>query len=167
MPKKEKLKISKVLQICVVVADLQKSVKQYWDIYGIGPWHMMTFQPPRMTNMKVRGKPAQYSMKIAVTEMGNIQWELIQPLTGPSIYREFLDKHGEGVHHIAVDVGDYSKAVAVLKKHKIGTLMSGSLPGESYAYMDTGKTLGTVLELYNRPPGFQIPAAEDTYPPAY
>ncbi len=167
MPKKEKLKINTVLQICVVVRDLYSSMKTYWDIYGIGPWHIMTFQPPRMTNMKVRGKPVQYSMKLGVADLGNIQWELIQPLTGPSIYREFLDKHGEGVHHIAVDVGDYDKAVATLKKHKINILMSGDLPGESYAYMDTEKTLGTVTELYNRPPGFQIPAAEDTFPPKY
>ena len=167
MPKKEKLKINQVLQICVVVNDLQKSMKIYWDIFGIGPWHIMTFQPPRMTNMKLRGRPVQYSMKIAVAQLGNIQWELIQPLTGQNIYREFLVRHGEGVHHIAVDIGDYDKALAVLKKHKIGILMGADLPGESYAYMDTEKVMGTVLELYNRPPGFQIPAAETTYPPAY
>ncbi|MBN1367215.1 MAG: VOC family protein [Dehalococcoidales bacterium] len=167
MTKKEKLKISQVIHICVVVADLQKSVKQYWDIYGIGPWHITTVQPPRMTDMKVRGRPVQFSMKTAITDMGNVQWELIQPLTGPSIYREFLDKHGEGVHYIGVDAGDFDKAVTTLKKHKIGILMSGSLPYVSYAYMDTGKTLGTVLELYNRPSGSQIPAAEETYPPQY
>ncbi len=167
MAKKEKVKINQVLQICVVVRDLYKSMKIYWDIYGIGPWHIMTFQSPRMTNMKLRGKPAQYSMKIGLANVGNIQWELIQPLTGQNIYREFLDKHGEGIQHIAVDIGDYNKAVATLKKHNIDVLMSGDLPGESYAYMDTEKTLGTVLEIYNRPPGFQIPAAEDTYPPKY
>jgi hypothetical protein len=32
-----------------------------------------------------------------------MMWEIVQPLTGPNIYEEFLDRHGEGIHHVAVD----------------------------------------------------------------
>ena len=164
MRKARKVKIKQLLQICVVVKDLQKSMEFYWTIFGIGPWHILTFQPPTMTNTKVRGKPVQYSMKLGLAQIGNIQWELIQPLTGESIYKEFLDKKGEGLHHIACDVGDYNKAVTALQKHGIGILMSGDLPGESYAYMDTEKYIGTIIEIYKKPAGFKIPPPEDTYP---
>ena len=166
MARAEKVNIKQVLQICVVVKDLQKSMEFYWDVFGIGPWRILTFQPPVMTNTKIRGKSVMYSMKLGITRIGNIQWELIQPLTGQSIYKEFLDQKGEGLHHIACDVGDYDQAVVALQKHGIGILMSGDLPGESYAYMDTEEYLGTIIEIYKRPAGFKPPPSEDTYPPS-
>ena len=95
MARAGKVNIKQVLQICVVVRDLQKSMELYWDVFGIGPWRILTFKPPAMTNTKIRGKPVQYSMKLGLARIGNIQWELIQPLTGPSIYKEFLDQKGE------------------------------------------------------------------------
>jgi methylmalonyl-CoA/ethylmalonyl-CoA epimerase len=160
----EKVEIKQVLQVCVVVKDLRKSMEKYWNVFGIGPWKILTFKPPTMTNTRVREKPVSYSMKLGIARIGSIQWELIQPLTGESIYKDFLDQKGEGIHHIACDVGNYDQAVATMKKHGIGVLMSGDLPGESYAYMDTEKYLGTVLEIYNRPAGFKPQPTEDTYP---
>jgi hypothetical protein len=104
-------------------------------------------------------------MKLAVAQIGNIQWELIQPLTGKSIYQEFLDQKGGGLHHVACDVGDYDQAVALMQKHDIGTLMSGQMPSDSFAYMDTEKYLGTIIEIYKRPAEFSPPPLEATYPP--
>ena len=119
-----------------------------------------------MTNMTFRGKPVVYTMKLALTQIGNIQWELIEPLTGPSTYKEFLNQTGGGLHHIACDVGDYDQAVATLAKHDIGILMSGSTPADSYAYLDTEKALGTIIEIYKRTADFEMPPPEATYPPS-
>ena len=166
MTSAEKVKIKQVLQIGVVVKDLQKAMERYWNIFGIGPWHIYTFQPPFVTNTTLRGKPALYTMKLALTQIGNIQWELIQPLTGPSVYKEFLEQKGEGLHHVACEVGDYDQAVAALKKHGIGILMSGETPVDSFAYMDTEKVLGTPLEIYKRTTDFKMPPPEATYPPS-
>ena len=47
------------------------------------------------------GRPASYSMRLALATAGNMLWEVIQPLEGPSIYQDFLAAHGEGVHHVA------------------------------------------------------------------
>lgn len=166
MASEEKVEIKQVLQVGVVVKDLQKAMERYWNIFGIGPWHVYTFQPPAVTNMTFRGKPVVYTMKLALTQIGNIQWELIEPLTGPSAYKEFLEQRGEGVQHIACDVGDYDQAVATMAKHGIGILMSGSTPADSYAYMDTEETLGIALEIYKRPAEFEMPPPEATYPPS-
>lgn len=166
MASTEKVKIKQVLQIGVVVKDLQKAMERYWNIFGIGPWHIYTFQPPIVTNTTVRGKPAKFTMKLALTQIGNIQWELLQPLTGPSIFKEFLDKKGEGLHHVAFDVEDYDQTVAVLKKYGIGILTSGDTPADSFTYMDTEKYLGTPLQMYKRPPDFKMPPPEAIYPPS-
>lgn len=163
---KEKIKINKVLQIGIVVRDIQKSMELYWDIFGIGPWRILTFQPPNLKNAIVRGKSEPFTMKLAIAQIGNIQWELIQPLKGNSIYQEFLDQKGEGLHHIACDVGDYDHAVTLMQEHGIGILMGGQMLTDSFAYMDTEKLLGTIVEIYKRPAGFNPPEPEATYPPA-
>jgi methylmalonyl-CoA/ethylmalonyl-CoA epimerase len=166
MPEIEKVPVKKVLQIGIVVKDLQKAMDMYWNIFGIGPWHIVTFQPPALHNTIVRGQSVPFTMKLALAQAGDIQWELIQPLTGQSIYQEFLDQKGGGLHHIACDVGDFDQAVAALQQQGIGVLMSGQMPTDSFAYLDTEKVLGTVIEIYNRPANFNPPPPEATYPPA-
>jgi len=165
MEKKDKVKINKVLQIALVVRDLQKSMREYWEVFGIGPWRIVTFQPPALTNPRVRGKLEPYTMKLGITQIGDIQWELIQPLTGNSIYKEFLDKNGEGLHHVAVDVGNYDQAVDLMKKQDIEILMSGHMLGDSFAYMDTEQVLGTIIEIYKRSADHKPIPPDATYPP--
>lgn len=165
MEKPEKVKINQVLQVCVVVKDLQKSMEMYWNVFGVGPWKIITFQPPALKNTKMRGKVEAFTMKLGLAQIGNLQWELIQPLTGNSTYKEFLDTHGEGLHHVAVDVGDFDQAIDLMQQHGIGVLMSGQMPTDSFAYMDTEKTLGTIIEIYKRPANFKPNPPEAVYPP--
>lgn len=162
----EKVDLKQVIQICVVVDDLQRAMVRYWETFGIGPWHIYTFEPPALTQTTIREESKAYTMKLALCQVGNLQWELIQPLTGPSIYREFLQQKGEGVHHLACMVDDYDEAVAALKEQGIGSLMGGCWKGATYTYMDTEKHLGTVIELFQMPPGFEMPPPESTYPPS-
>ena len=93
-PIREKIVLKQVLQVSVVVEDLQKSMERYWDLFGIGPWEVFTFQPPDLTHPAIRGKSKPYTMKLALAQIGSMAFELIQPLTGPSIYQEFLDRKG-------------------------------------------------------------------------
>ena len=86
-------------------------------------------------------------MKIAAARIGNIQWELIQPLSGRSSYHEFLEEKGEGLHHVAIAVEDFDKTVAALEKHGIGTVMTGRFRESTYAYLDTGPALGFITEI--------------------
>jgi methylmalonyl-CoA/ethylmalonyl-CoA epimerase len=161
---KEKVELKQLLQVCVVVRDIQKSMERYWEIFGIGPWEIYTFAPPSLTAPTIRGKPEPYTMKLATAQVGSVQWELIEPLTGPSTYAEFLEEYGEGLHHVACLVDDFDQTVAALAQHDIGVLMSGTWEGTTYAYMDTGKALGAIVELYKMPSDFEMPAPEARYP---
>jgi methylmalonyl-CoA/ethylmalonyl-CoA epimerase len=135
-PPQEKIVLKQVLQVSVVVKDLQESMERYWDLFGIGPWEVFTFQPPDLTNPNIRGNAEPYTMKLALAQIGNVAFELIQPLTGPSIYQEFLDQKGEGFHHVAVAPAyDYDSAVDAFGKRGINILMSGTWAGTTYAYM--------------------------------
>jgi hypothetical protein len=152
-------------QVSVVVRDVQAAMERYWKLFGVGPWEVYTMEPPGLSGMTIHGKPEPYSMIIALAYMGDVQWELIQPLSGPSIYKEFLDDHGEGVHHVSFGVEDYDHAMSTMKEQGIAMLMGGTWNGATFGYMDTEKDLGVVVEMYKTSPDFEMPAPEATYPP--
>lgn len=158
-----KVKFGAIEQVCVVVKDIQKAVEQYWKILGVGPWSIYTAAPPELKDTIVRGNLEPYSMRLAFSKMGDVMLELIQPLQGKSIYKEFLTEKGQGLHHIAsYRVKDLDSAIKVFQKRGISVLQSGRWGGASFVYMDTEKTLGTILELVKRTSGYPSPQA--TFP---
>jgi methylmalonyl-CoA/ethylmalonyl-CoA epimerase len=157
------VKFTEISQVAVVVKDMKETIRNYWKILGLGPWTIYTFAPPALKNMIVHGKPVGYSMRLAETTVGSVIIEVIEPLEGPSIYREFLEQKGGGPHHIACyKVPDVQKALAGFKKMGIEVLQSGKFDEVEFYYMDTEKTLGVVTEIVKdgkiRPP-------EAYYPP--
>lgn len=152
-------------QLCVVVNDIEEAMKRYWDILGMGPWRIHTYtRQTGLTNMNIHGKPEPYGFKIAMAYVGTINWELIQPLEGPSIYREFLNQKGEGLHHVFVVFGNYQQAVESLEKKGIRPMMTGTMAQGTFGYLDTEKELGTILEAFTgRPAGIRV-AVDGYYP---
>ncbi len=138
-----------VIQVCVVVRDLEQSMENYQHLIGMGPWQVFSVKPPALSGT-LRGKPEAYGMKVALAKVGAIQWELIEPLDGPSIYREFLEQKGEGLHHVKFAVDDHDKSIADFAGHGIGVLMGGTIGDRGYSYMDTESALGFILEVTYR-----------------
>ena len=122
-----KIKIGEIRQIGIVVRDLQKAVDNYWATLGIGPWQIVRMEPPILRDVTLRGKSVEASMLAAIAESGSIQLELIQPLEGPSIWKEFLEERGEGLHHIQPLAQDPKVALAALKAMGVDVLMSGRI----------------------------------------
>lgn len=68
-----------------------------------------------VTQTEYKGKPAPGAQSLlAFFDVGpGLQLELIQPNEEPSTWREFLDEHGEGVHHLAFNVAGMNMQQAV------------------------------------------------------
>lgn len=158
--------ISGVQQVALVVRDLDLTMAQYTERLGIGPWWVSLFEPPRLTEMRIRGAEVPYSMKLAIAWSGDTMWELIQPVDGPSIYNEFLAANGEGLHHILVEhrSTDFEGAVAAFSARGCAPLMEGRFGEVRFAYMDTEGPLKTVLEIVDRPEGYVQPDPDYWYP---
>ena len=122
--------VSDVQQVALVVRNLDATLEEYTNRLGIGPWRVMLCEPPRLTDMRIRGEPIGYSMRLAVAQTGRTMWEIIEPVDGPSIYQEFLDEHGEGIHHLVVEHEglDYDEALARFGASGCPPLMEG-VPG--------------------------------------
>ena len=158
---------SGVAQVGLIVEDLDQAVEHYWRLFGIGPWHIYTYGKPLVRRMTYRGRPGDYRMRVALSWLGPLRIELIEMLEGDTIYAEFVREHGYGVHHLGVLVDDMEAALAQARAAGLDMIMDGAgfgLDGDGhYAYLDTEGTLGTTIELIERPQG--RPPPERLYPP--
>jgi methylmalonyl-CoA/ethylmalonyl-CoA epimerase len=157
------IKLGEISQVGLVVKDLQQSMERYWKLLGLGPWNIYTYAPPMLREGRVRGKRVDYSMRLAITMAGPVQVELIQPLEGPSIYWEFLNTKGEGLHHIQSRVENIEDVLADFAELGIGVLMSGRFGEGEFYYLDTEPTLRVIYEIFRRK---NRPAPDAIYPPA-
>jgi methylmalonyl-CoA/ethylmalonyl-CoA epimerase len=94
-----------LIEICFATEDCRRTMEGMVRL-GIGPWRVYTFDGSTVTDREYGGEPADWALKVAFADVGDIAFEIMQPLYGPSIIREFLDGRGEGVHHIAFDCGE-------------------------------------------------------------
>ena len=156
-----------IAQVAILVRDLDKTVENYWTLFGIGPWHFYTYAKPLVRQMSYRGSPANYSMRIALSQIGSLRIELIEAKAGDSIYADFIREHGYGVHHLGILVDDMKDALTQTDSAELNMIQDGSgfgLDGDGhYAYLDTEEALGVTIELIQRPKARVKP--EKTYPP--
>ena len=146
---------TETLQVAFVVRDLEAAMRTYVQDYGIGPWEIYEFNPDTVSGMEEDGKPVRRSWRLALARVGQVQWELIQPLDEESIYATFLAERGEGVHHVGVGTGSFDETVASLRATGHTVLFGGEYNGVTFAYLSTEKDLGVVTEIFDAPPGVE------------
>jgi catechol 2,3-dioxygenase-like lactoylglutathione lyase family enzyme len=166
MPDKLPFLKNGIAQVCIIVEDLDKAVENYWNMFGIGPWHFYTYGKPLVKKMSYHGKPSEYKMRVALSYIGDLRIELIEPMAGDTIYRDFVKEHGYGVHHFGILVDDMKSAIAEAETNGLVMTQDGSgfgLDGDGhYAYLDTEDKIGVTIELIERPKGRVKP--EKVYP---
>ena len=132
----ERSVFSKVGQIGIVVKDVERYMKFYEKMFGVEPF-------PTVESAVDSAK-----LKIGLFQLGEVQIELIQVLEGETTHSKFLEKRGEGLHHLGFFVEDIEKELARLEKGGVKVLERGTVLGVvKFAYLDTENILGVVLEL--------------------
>ena len=134
-------------QIAFVVKDLAAAERFFTEKLGVPRFF-------RLEDVKVyeafyRGGPGDFHIDIALGYAGDSQIELIQHLSGRSIYKEFLDKRGEGLHHLGFIVPDHEKVIADFTANGFPVIQSGRIgnnPGVRFAYFDTEAAIGALME---------------------
>ena len=147
--------LTQTMQIGIVVRDLDATMRKYVDDYGIGPWKIYEFNPGNAKDLREYGQPVQRSWRLAVAMVGQLQWELIEPLDNESIYARFLAEKGGGVHHIAVAAQSFDKMLAMEAKRGTDLVLSGEFEGIKVAYLGTERDLGVILETFSGTPNLK------------
>lgn len=130
----------RIEHIAIAVADLEAAISNFTSILGL----------------PVSGRETVESeqVKVAFFDLGTARIELLEPTTDESPVGKFLDRHGPGLHHIALDVDDIDSALDRCRAAGIETV--GAAPrsgagGRRVAFLHPGTTGGTLLELSQRP----------------
>jgi len=143
--------VTAVNQVGFVVRDIDKAMEAYWRV-GVGPWRVYTYGAPLVKNITYRGRPGTWRFRIALASVGGFSLELIQPLSGESIYSEFLERHGEGgIQHLGIVVENLDRVVEEARRSGYEVIQSGQGHGVrgdgKFAYLSTEDDLFTVYEV--------------------
>src|SRR5437588_283081 len=85
-------------QIGIVVRDIEKAMRHWVEVCGIGPWFYAEQLP--LTEFRYKGRVYDIKMSVALANSGDVQLELIQQrCDSPSLYRDFLAAGHEGMQH--------------------------------------------------------------------
>ena len=124
----------------VIVEDMDKTITCLESI-GIGPFGLMGDRKWVDIPFKgeLHGKPAEWKVKISSAKVGNTEIELLQPSGGESALQEFLDEHGEGVHHIAYLSDDVRGEMDKMLAQGAELLTCANLDTRGFAYFRTGE----------------------------
>jgi hypothetical protein len=138
-----------VRQVGYVVDDLDAAIRHWTTALGVGPFFAIDDQPIRA--FEHRGRPSAPRLSVALSYSGPVQIELIQPRDdAPSMWREFLDSGGQGVHHVAFWSSRYDDDLAGLRDAGWEVVQHGRSgsggPDERFCYLQAAGA-GAVVEL--------------------
>ena len=156
-PRDPASRFNDLAQIGVAVRDVEKSARRLSQVFGIGPFRFIDYPPPGREDVErvYHGAPADFTARLAFANLGPVELELIQPLDGQSVWRDFLEEHGEGIHHIRFNVADIEETTEYLAGQGIPATQWGSAlrPGTIFRYFGTEDKVGFVIEVLNKLPG--------------
>lgn len=137
-----------VVQVGIIVKDIQKTLDHYVDVFQLEKRpDVQVTDGLEKAHTVYRGEPSGAVARLAFIHMGQVDIELIEPVGSPSTWKEFLDTHGEGVHHLAFFVKGTDQVVAYLEGKGIPKVQQGDYTGGRYTYLDSSAKLGVMLEL--------------------
>ncbi|MBI2080499.1 MAG: methylmalonyl-CoA epimerase [candidate division NC10 bacterium] len=131
--------IKKLDHIAIAVRDLEASARTFQQILGIPP-------------TKVQEVPTE-KVRVAFFPFGGAEIELVQGLGPGNPVANFIEKRGEGVHHICLEVDDLEGTLARLAAAGVPLLDRTGKPGAcgQVAFLHPRGANGVLIELVQRP----------------
>ena len=130
-------KILKINHVAVAVNDNSKS-KVFFELLGMDVKSSEFIENEKVNVVKVNADNKNHTI------------ELLEPSDSSSVVRKFIDKRGEGLHHIALEVDDIENAISYLKNNNIKLIYEFPQKGADnklITFIHPQSTPGILLEL--------------------
>ena len=135
------MKIGRIEHLGVAVKDIEKGLSFYRDILGL-----------KATSVS---REEEMGAAMVFVEIGESSFELMSPLENPpsgtvgDIMRKFMEKNGEGIHHVAVAVDNIEAALKELEQKGVALIDKVPRPGAhgKIAFLHPKATYGILIEL--------------------
>lgn len=140
-PRADSAGVTSVAHVAIAVHSIDASRPFFEDVLG-------------MRFLRAEDVPTE-GVRVAFFDSGNCHIELLEPLDENGAVARFLQRRGEGIHHIALAVDDLSRAMRHIDQHMPGSLLDDSpreaAGGYKAAFLHPKRTFGALIELYNEP----------------
>jgi methylmalonyl-CoA epimerase len=125
----------KIDHLGIAVKSLDGALKFYRDQLGL--------------DVSLRETVAQEKVNVAMLPLGGPRIELLEPTQADSVIGKFLEKRGEGLHHIAIRVSDLNASVERLRASGARLLNEprAGAGGHLYVFVHPASTGGVLIEL--------------------
>jgi methylmalonyl-CoA/ethylmalonyl-CoA epimerase len=136
-----------IIQVGILVRDVEETARKLEKLIGIGPFQILE---PEYRDLTFHGKPGRFKIRLGLAKAGPVQVELMQPLFGETIYDEYAERKGYGLHHLAIRAENMEESINEMKARGFSVIQSGNRPGVKWAYLDTEKETGVIFELVEK-----------------
>jgi methylmalonyl-CoA/ethylmalonyl-CoA epimerase len=129
-------KIKKINHVAIVVENIDSALAFWKDQLGLDLDH-------------IEDVPSQAS-KVAFLPIGEGEVELVEPTDPESGLAKYLEKRGEGMHHICMEVDDIEGMLKILNEKGVRLINEKpiDLPGRRMAFIHPKSANGVLVELY-------------------
>ncbi len=125
----------KIDHLGIAVRSLDRALEFYRDRLGL--------------TVSLRETVAHEKVNVAMLPLGEPRIELLEPVDADSVIGRFLEKRGEGIHHIAIRVPDLGASVERLRASgaKLLNEPRAGAGGHLYVFVHPSSTGGVLIEL--------------------
>lgn len=124
--------------VCIAVRDIVETLRFYETAFGVGPAEVESVE--------------DQAVLAAIVTMGSSQLEFIQPMNTESGVAKFIERRGEGLHHICFDVDDLQTTLDRLDAAGMELIDKTPRKGVAgmIAFIHPKATRGVLVELVER-----------------
>ena len=131
--------LKKVDHIGIAVKNLDETIPYYTDTLGL-------------TVLKIEEVVSE-SVRVAFIDAGNVKLELLEPMSEQSAIHTFIEKKGEGIHHIAFGVEGIEERMNELREKGVRILNEQpkiGAGGAQVAFLHPKSSYGVLYELCDK-----------------
>ena len=116
--------LPEISHVAFVVDDLEDAMRRFGRLLGIEPWLLYRYEPPRLTDTTFRGEPADYSMRVALSDVGG-PVDLLSKVLPSGVLRRLVD----WVTALRDRLGLGAPATPTDRRSPLSSLPNPGLPG--------------------------------------
>jgi methylmalonyl-CoA/ethylmalonyl-CoA epimerase len=131
--------LAKIEHVALAVTNLDEAIEHYGAVWGLRVSH--------------RERVEDQHIEEAMLPLGESHLQLLAPTSSESTVSRFIERRGEGLHHIAYEVDDLEASLAELKSKGIELIDEAPRPGgrgHQVAFVHPSGNHGLLVELIQR-----------------
>jgi methylmalonyl-CoA/ethylmalonyl-CoA epimerase len=146
-PVQHPLQNATLTQVGIVVRNADEAARRFSALTGLPAGDAVITDPLDRSHTAYKGQPTPARAKLIFFNLGQVTIEFIEPIDGPSTWRDALERRGNALHHIAFNVENSAETAKAMESQGCRMEQTGDYTGGNYIYLDVAEGIGAVVEL--------------------